>query len=74
MDENKRRIPFLLWPFWAAWQLTVGIIVVTGRLIGAILGMVLLAAGILLSLTLVGAIIGVPLGVLGLLLMVSAVF
>lgn len=72
--EEKRKIPFLLWPFWALFQLVLWILKFTGRLVGAILGLVFVIAGVLLSITVVGAIIGVPLVVLGVMLMVKAIF
>ena len=65
--EEKRKIPFLLWPFWALLQLAVWILKVTGRLIGAILGLVL-------TITVIGAQLGVPLIVLGVMLMGKSIF
>jgi hypothetical protein len=56
------------------WKLLAGIIVVTGRIVGVILGLVLMIAGAALSVTVVGAVIGVPLVVLGLLLMARSIF
>lgn len=64
----------LLWPFYAVMQLVVWIIKVTGRVIGFILGILLIAAGVLLSLTVIGAILGVPLAILGLLLAIKSIF
>ena len=72
--EEKRKIPFLLWPFWALFQLTLWILKFTGRLVGAILGLVLVIAGVLLTITVIGAIVGVPLIVLGLMLMGKSIF
>ena len=72
--EEKRKIPFLLWPFWALFQLTLWILKFTGRLVGAILGLVLVIAGVVLTITVIGAIIGVPLIVLGFMLMGKSIF
>lgn len=72
--EDKRKVPILLWPFWAILQLTLWILRLTGRLIGAILGLVILFMGVLLSITLIGAIIGIPLILLGVMLMIKALF
>ncbi len=72
--HERRRVPLLLWPFWAIWRLLALILELTGRLVGVILGFVLLVAGIVASLTVVGAIIGVPLALLGLLLMLRSLF
>ena len=72
--EEKRKIPFLLWPFWALFQLVLWILEFTGRLVGAILGLVIVIVGVVLSITVIGAIIGVPLIILGLMLTVKAIF
>ena len=72
--EQKRRIPFLLWPFWALFQLVLWILKLTGRLVGAILGMVIAIVGVVLTITIVGAIIGVPMVLLGVMLMIKAIF
>ena len=72
--EEKRRIPFLLWPFWALFQLVLWILKITGRLIGAILGLVIVIVGVVLTMTIIGAIIGVPLILLGVMLTIKAIF
>ncbi len=72
--EEKRRIPFLLWPFWALFQLVLWILKFTGRLIGAILGLVIVIVGVVLTITIIGAIIGVPLILLGVMLTIKAIF
>lgn len=72
--EERKRIPFLLWPFWALFKLVVWILQFTGRLLGAILGLVFAIIGVVLSMTIIGAIIGVPLVVLGVMLMIKAIF
>ncbi len=71
---DHRHVPLLLWPFWAIWRLIVLVIELTGRLVGAILGMVLMVAGVLVSLTIIGAIVGVPLFIVGSLLLVRSIF
>ncbi|MEL7626635.1 MAG: hypothetical protein AAGU15_07230 [Anaerolineaceae bacterium] len=73
MEEN-RNIPFLLWPFWALFQMALWILKFTGRLIGAILGLVMLIVGVILTMTIVGAIIGIPLILLGGMLMWKSIF
>ncbi len=72
--HRHNRTPLLLWPFVAVWRLVVLIIELTGRLIGVVLGLALLIAGVALSLTVVGAIVGVPLGLLGILLILRGLF
>ena len=67
-------VPWFLWPFAVLWNLVCGILKLTGRLITAVLGVVLLVVGVLLSLTIIGAIAGIPLAILGVMLMIRAVF
>jgi hypothetical protein len=74
MSENKKHVPWLLYPFYLVWRLVIWIIKTVGRLVGAILGLVLLIAGIVISLTVVGAIVGVPLGIFGFLLILRSLF
>lgn len=71
---EKKKVPWILWPFWLIYQLTIGILKITGRLIGAVLGVVFLIVGIVLSATIIGAIVGIPLIILGLMLMVRSIF
>jgi hypothetical protein len=73
-DQNKKRVHWLLYPFWLIWRLVVWIIEATGRLIGAILGLVLMIVGVLLTLTVVGAIVGIPLIIFGFLLIIRSLF
>jgi hypothetical protein len=58
----------LLWPFVALFRLLAGIIILAGRSIVVVLGMVFIFVGLLVSLTIVGAIVGIPLALVGLLL------
>lgn len=71
---EKKHIPWLLWPFYALWQLVTFILMATGRLVAILLGIVLLIVGIIISLTVVGAVVGIPLAGLGLLLLVRGLF
>lgn len=76
MKTNVRvhATPWFLWPFVALWRLLAGILTLTGRLVGVILGLVLVIAGFAISLTIIGAIVGIPLIILGLLLIVRGLF
>ncbi len=75
MEEPSRRsVPWFLWPFAALWDLLTFILRMTGRVVAAILGLVLMALGILGTATVVGAPIGIPLVLLGFLLMLRSVF
>jgi hypothetical protein len=73
MSERKA-VPLLLWPFWAIWRLIALILEVTGRLVGAILGLVLMIAGVVLTITVVGAVVGIPLILFGFMLAVRSIF
>ncbi len=72
--ETKRRVPLLLWPFYAMMQLVIWILKVTGRLLGFLLGVVMIVVGIALSATVIGAILGVPLVILGGMLAFKSIF
>jgi len=58
----------LLWPFVAFFRLVAGILILGGRFLVMVLGMVFIFVGVLVSLTIVGAIVGIPLALVGLLL------
>lgn len=73
-DSTARRVPWLLWPFYAVWRLLTLILNITGRLLAAILGLVLMAGGVAITLSVVGAPVGIPLTALGFLLVVRALF
>ncbi len=72
--HHRHHVPLLLWPFYALWRLVIGIIALTGRLVGAIIGLVLMIAGLLVSLTIVGAIVGIPLILFGFMLLLRSLF
>lgn len=74
MTTQKQHIPWYLWPFAAIWKLLSVIVELTGRFVAMVLGLVLVLAGGLISLTLVGAIVGIPLGMVGLLLFFRGMF
>jgi hypothetical protein len=75
MATNARHhTPWYLWPFVAVWKLLATIVEMTGRLLAMILGIVLMLAGFLVSLTIVGAIVGIPLAIVGFLLFVRGIF
>jgi len=69
----ERRTPWFLWPFVALWDLLTWILNLTGRLIAAVLGLVLMVAGIILTITVIAAPVGIPLVILGLLLMIRSI-
>jgi hypothetical protein len=61
-------------PFVAIWRLLLAIISIVGRLAAALIGIVLVIVGVVLSLTVIGALIGIPLIIFGVMLMARALF
>ncbi len=72
--NHGKRIPWILWPFWALWKLIAGIVIATGRLVAFILGVVFLIVGLVLTITVVGAIVGIPFMIFGFLLTLRGLF
>lgn len=73
-DTKDRRVPWILWPFYAAWKLVTIILEILGRALCALFGVALMAAGVAISLSVIGAPLGVPLAAFGFLLTVRALF
>jgi len=71
---NERRVPLLLWPFWAIWRLLAIILGLTGRLVAAIVGLVFMIVGLILTITVLAAPIGIPLIIFGFLLIIRGFF
>ena len=71
---TSKPVPWILLPFYAIAQLIAGILKLTGRLLAAIIGLVLLIIGVTLSVTIIGAVVGIPLIIFGLMLLVRAIF
>jgi len=74
MTESRKRTPWYLWPFVAIWDLITWILKMTGRLVAAILGLVFMIVGAILTVTVIGAVIGIPLIIFGFALMVRSIF
>ncbi len=74
MAENRKRTPWILWPFVALWDLIAWILKLTGRLVAAVLGLVLMVVGVILTVTIVGAVVGIPLIIFGFMLMIRSIF
>jgi hypothetical protein len=74
MTKNRKRTPWLLWPFVALWNLITWILSLTGRLIAAVVGLVFTIVGAILTVTVIGAVVGIPMIVFGLLLMIRSIF
>jgi len=73
-DSTDKRVPILLWPFYAIWRLLTFVLEFVGRLLCALLGIGMMAAGVTITLSVVGAPLGIPLAVLGFLLLIRALF
>lgn len=71
-ERTHHHVPWFIWPFWAILRFVGFIIEMVGRLVGAILGFVLIVVGVILTFTVVGAIVGIPLAAFGLLLFVRS--
>ena len=71
---SERAIPVLLWPFYAIWRLLTFVVEMVGRLICALIGLALMAAGTAITITVLAAPIGIPIAAVGFLLLVRAVF
>ena len=75
MSENEEKhIPWLLWPFYAIWRVVTFVFELTGRIICALIGLALMAAGVAITVTVVAAPIGIPIAAFGFLLLVRALF
>ena len=72
--DTEKRVPLLLWPFYAVWRFLTFVLNIVGRLLCVLLGLGLMFAGVAVALSLVGAPIGIPLAVLGFLLLIRAIF
>ena len=73
-DNDDKKIPWILWPFYVIWCLLTFILEVTSRIIAAIIALALMAAGISITLSVVGAPLGIPIVAFGFLLLVRALF
>ncbi|NIL93318.1 MAG: hypothetical protein GTO71_02495 [Woeseiaceae bacterium] len=71
---SDRDVPILLWPFYAIWRLLTFVLELVGRLLCAIIGIALMAAGTAIAITVLAAPIGIPIAAIGFLLVVRAIF
>lgn len=63
-----------LWPFATVWDVLALMLEMTGRIAGIALAIVVMAAGIILTMTVAGAPVGIPVAAFGLLVMIRCVF
>lgn len=71
---NTKNTYWLLKPFAWLWNLIATLVMLTGRLVAVVLGLLLMLVGVLLTITVVGAIIGIPLFIIGGLLVVRGLW
>ena len=74
MSDSDRKIPVLLWPFYAIWRLLTLILELVGRLLCAVLGIALIVAGVAVTMTILAAPVGIAIAAFGFLLLVRALF
>ena len=72
--KKERNYPWIFWPFVALWDLLTFILKLTGRIVGAVVGFLLMVAGVVLLVTIIGAPVGIPLIVLGFLILLRSFF
>jgi len=73
-NRSEKRVPFLLWPFKALWDLLAFILRLTGRLVAALIGLGIAIVGFILTILVISAPIGIPMMVFGFLLVVPGIF
>lgn len=74
MTDSDRNVPILLWPFYAIWRLVTLVLELVGRMLCAVLGLGIMAAGVVITMSVVAAPIGIPLAIFGFLLIIRALF
>ena len=74
MKQKARKVPALLYPFVGLWRFFAKLVELMGRAMAALLGLLVMIIGVLLTTTLIGAVIGIPLVIFGFLLVVRAFF
>ena len=72
--DKESNYPWIFWPFVALWNLLAFILKTTGRIVGAIIGLLLMVVGVVLTVTILGAPIGIPLAIFGFLLVLRSLF
>ena len=69
----RETAPWIFWPIAAVWDLVAFVLSLTGRLVGAVVGLLLLVIGLALSITVILLPIGVPLAIVGFLLVLRSI-
>lgn len=73
-NDNDNGVPILLWPFYAIWRLLTLVVNLVGRILCAVIGIAIMIAGVLVTMSIIGAPLGIPLASLGFLLLIRALF
>lgn len=66
--------PWIFWPIRAVFDLVEWVLRLTGRLVAAIIGLVIMIVGFVLTMTVIAAPIGLPMILLGFALMVRGIY
>ena len=74
MSDDEKKVPWILWPFYAIWRILTFILALTSRIIATVIALALMAAGVSITLSVIGAPLGIPTAVFGFLLLVRALF
>lgn len=72
--HKERKTPWIFMPLVWIWKFFAWIISLTGRLLAAVLGVVFMGIGLVLTITLIAAPLGIPLLIFGFLLMLRSIF
>jgi len=70
----RESAPLIFWPIAALWDLLAFVLQLTGRLVGVVVSLVLMALSIVLGLTIVGLPIAIPTFVIACLLLIRSIF
>lgn len=73
-EPQIKQYPWFVQPVVICWAFLASILKITGRVVGAIIGLILMILGILLTATVIGAPVGIPILILGFLLMLRSLF
>jgi len=73
-NNQDKQYPWFLQPLVILWEFLASILKLTGRLVGAIIGLVLMIIGIILTVTVIGAPVGIPVLIIGFLLTIRSIF
>jgi hypothetical protein len=74
IEKRDKQYPWFFQPLVILWEFLASILKLTGRLVGAIIGLLLMIIGIVLTVTVVGAPVGIPVLVVGFLLTLRSIF